>query len=74
MIGQWGGGGGGAHQIEWCGWATEMMKSSSKSIVVSTKKYANIIFPILKHTMFNRKYALDGEFMPVHQIGPKDLN
>ena len=48
------------------------LKSSSKNIVVSIKKYAKIIFPILQCTVFNRTYVLDRIFMPVHQIGSKD--
>ena len=53
--------------------ATEMIKRSSKNIVVSIIKYAKIIFPILKYTIFNRKDALDRKFVPAHQTGPKDL-
>ena len=30
--------------MKFCGWATEMMKSSSKNIVVSIKKYAKNVF------------------------------
>ena len=74
VIGLGGGGGGGVtHQMTWCEWANEMMKSSSKNIVVNIKKYARIIFPILKYTILNRGYALDRKFMPSHQIWPKDL-
>ena len=56
-----------------CGRATDIMKSSSKNIVVSIKKYAKNIFPILKYIILNRKYASDRKLMPAHQIGPKDL-
>ena len=50
-----------------------MMKNSSTNTAASIKKYAKIIFPILKSTIFNRKYALDRKCMPVFQNGPKDL-
>ena len=71
IISDWAGRGG-THQVKWCGWATEMMKSS-KNTVVSIKKYAKITFPIPKYTIVNRKYALDRKFMSVHQNRPKDL-
>ena len=39
--------------MKWCGRATEMIKSSSKNIVVSIKNYAKNIFSILKYIILN---------------------
>ena len=50
-----------------------MIKSVSKNRIFSIKKYAKNVFPILSYTIFNRKYALEIKFIPVNQMGPKDL-
>ena len=44
---------GGTYQMKLCGWATEMMKNSSKTTVVSIKMYDKIIFTIVKYTISN---------------------
>ena len=50
---QWSSSGGETHQMKWCGWAIEIMKTSFKNIVASIENYAKNIFPILKYLILN---------------------